>query len=330
MARAIVAGAPYSSTKYRSRSYDRALRRELAEGVQLVVVDHAQMHFALDTARTALPPVVFVAHNGEGPLYSRLAGAASGRVSRWVYSREARLLERIEAQLAGRAREVWALSQADAAYFGVLCPSAKVRTLEVAPSFSDPLPRHAPAYDVAVLGSWSWRANHAGLAWFLEQVVPLLRDELTVAVAGPGSEELSGQHPKITGYGIVPDAREFLSRGRVVAVPSVQGGGTQVKTLDGIATGLSVVATPAAVRGLADLPATVAVADQPSGFAHELLRLVAAADGEPLREEAAAWSRARSARLRADVARWVNELAGDGPHVDSPPVSAQRSRTRPG
>jgi glycosyltransferase involved in cell wall biosynthesis len=330
LTRALVSRAPYSSTKYRSRAYLRAFRRALDHGADLVVVDHVQMHFALDVAGTASAPVVFVAHNADGPLYHELAAAASGPLSRWVNSREERLLGRIETQLADHARQVWTLTDGDASYFRSLCPAAEVRTLEVASSFSEFPHQCATAYDVALIGSWSWKANQAGLEWFLDEVVPLLGDELTIAVAGAGSEGLGGRHPQIAGHGVVPDAREFLARARVVAVPSLTGGGIQVKTLDAIATGIPVVATPVAVRALADLPATVAVAEQPSGFARELRRLAAAADREHLGEEAAAWSRARSARLKAGVARWVDELAGDGAPIEPSLVGTQRSRTRTG
>jgi hypothetical protein len=330
MARAVMGRSPYSSTKYRSQSYNRALNCALDEGADLVVIDHAQMHFALDRLDGAIPPVVFIAHNAEAALYKDLAAAATGRTGRWMYAREARLLDRIETRLAGRARQLWTLTEADAAYFLELCPAADVRTLEVPSSFLGSGRRTALAYDVAVLGSWSWKANRAGLAWFVEEVVPLLPDELTIAVAGAGSEQLGFRHRPITGHGVVADAQEFLSRARVVAVPCVAAGGMQVKMLDAIATGRSVVATSRAARGLADLPATVAIADQPAAFAREIGRLVAGDKQEPPTRQATDWSRARSAQHKADVARWADELARDGAGLEPALVGTKRSRTRRG
>jgi glycosyltransferase involved in cell wall biosynthesis len=247
-----------------------------------------------------------------------------------VNAREARLIGRVEAQLAERARQVWALTDADAAYFRSLCPGADVRTLRVAPSFDGPPPAAAPAYDVGLIGSWSWRANRAGLDWFLEQVVPELGAGLTVAVAGAGSEAVRGLTPRIEAHGVVPDAREFLARARVVAVPSVQGGGIQVKTLDAIAVGTPVVATPVAVRGLDDLPPTVAVTGDAAAFAGELRRLAAAPDRAALREQALAWSRARRERLESDVAGWAGELATkEVARAEPALVAQQRSAPRP-
>jgi glycosyltransferase involved in cell wall biosynthesis len=330
MARALATRVPYSSAKYRSGAYLRAVRDQLDRSADLVVVEPVQPGFALEAVGDAGPPVVFIPHNAEGSLYGDLAAEAGGPFGRWVNAREARLIGRVEVQLAERARQVWALTDADAAYFRSLCPAADVRTLRVAPSFDGPPPPAAPAYDVGLIGSWTWRANRAGLDWFVEQVVPQLGAELRIAVAGAGSEQLRGLDPRIEAHGVVPDAREFLARARVAAVPSVQGGGIQVKTLDAIAIGIPVVATPVAVRGLDNLPPTVAVTGEAGEFARELRRLAAAPDRAGLRDRALAWARARRERLESDVAGWAGELAGQEVARAEPALVAQRgSAPRP-
>jgi glycosyltransferase involved in cell wall biosynthesis len=100
-----------------------------------------------------------------------------------------------------------------------------------------------------------------------------------------------------------------MSRARVVAVPSVAGGGVQVKTLDAVACGVPVVATRVATRGLRDLPASVAVTDDGAMFAEQLARFAAAPDPDRLREEAADWSRARRQALEESVVSWIADLA---------------------
>src|SRR4029077_15790218 len=104
--------------------------------------------------------------------------------------------------------------------------------------------------DVAVLGTWTWSANRAGLKWFLGEVCPHLPPWLAVEVAGAGSEALEGSAPGVRMRGRVPEVMPFLQRARVVAVPSVRGEGVQINTLDAIASGRAVVATPIATRGI--------------------------------------------------------------------------------
>jgi glycosyltransferase involved in cell wall biosynthesis len=306
MARALVERAPYSSAKYRSRAYDRAVRAALARRPAAVFVDHAQSGFAVRHVNGLRPPLVFLAHNAEGDMYAKAVDGSGSR--RWANRREARRIGAMEAHLARRARQVWVLTDDDARYFRELCPDADIRTLEVASMIADGPSPGPPSCDVALIGTWNWGPNAKGLEWFSADVVPLLPPAMRVEVAGAGAEWLVGRHANVSVRGFVPDANAFMSAARVVAVPSVAGGGVQVKTLDAVACGVPVVATRMATRGIEGLPESVAVTDDAAEFAASLERLAVDADREGLRKEALEWSRARREQLAATVAGHVSEL----------------------
>lgn len=305
-ARALAARAPYMTTKWRSREYLRAIRDALAERPRAVIVDHAGLHSVVDDVLAGDAPFVHLAHNAEAEMYASLALAA-GAAGRAVYTREARLVRSVETDFARAARQVWTLTAHDAGYFRSLSDGADVRELPVASALAALPEPIEPRCDVALIGTWSWHANAHGLRWFVDQVLPSLGD-LTVEVAGRGADWLRGRHPNVTVRGVVPDAREFMATARVVAVPSTEGGGVQLKTLDAIACGLPVVATAFATRGLGELPQSVAVADEPAAFAGELRRLARDPARYAARDAAIAWSRARSERVAANVASWIGEL----------------------
>jgi hypothetical protein len=317
-ARALATRTPYSTTKWRSRAYLRAVDEALGEGPGAVIVDHAGLHVVAPPADRSGARSVFLAHNAEGEMYARLAAAAGTRAGRSVYAREARLIREVETQLATRSRQVWTLTESDADYFRAISPAADVRTLEVASPLCEPVDAAGPEYDVALIGTWNWRANAHGLEWFADEVVPRLPAGMTVEVAGRGADWLQGRHPNVAVRGVVPDAQRFMSKARVMAVPSVEGGGVQVKTLDAIASGVPVVATRVATRGLHGLPASVAVAEGAADFAENLRSLAAEPGRDALRAEAVAWSRARRERLDANVASWVGELTGGEPEPRQP------------
>ena len=113
--------------------------------------------------------------------------------------------------------------------------------------------------------------------------------------------------------GVVPDAAEFLSKARVIAVPAVSGRGLQIKTIDAIASGIPVVATRHAARGLSELPPSVAVAETARDFAAHIRQFVAEPQRERPNRAALAWSRARQQRLEGSVAEWVKELSVRAP-----------------
>jgi glycosyltransferase involved in cell wall biosynthesis len=153
--------------------------------------------------------------------------------------------------------------------------------------------RPGDVYDVATIGSWTWDANAAGLRWFVDQVVPLLAAGTRVGVAGAGAAEITAGNPNVTYEGRVPDARQFLAKGRVVVVPSVAGAGVQIKSVDAIGTGLPVVGTSLAMRGIDTPPATVQIADEPEGFAQALREQLSSPPDQSDREDAEAWARER-------------------------------------
>ena len=310
MARGLVRRRPYSVAKYVSRAMRIAVERHLsAERPALVVVDHAQMGWLLPRGGFGVPHV-HVAHNVEHALYAQLASRRGGPWSR-VHAREATLIERIEHRLCESAAGVWALTLDDAQTLGALGGRSRAFALPAttgAGTYADDV-MPEPACDVTVLGSWTWDANARGLRWLLDDVLPALPRPLSIEVAGAGSLELAGGHAGVVARGRVPDALEFLRRGRVVAVPSVEGAGVQVKTLDAIAAGRPVVASELALRGIDDPPATVLGAADAGSFA----RALAQAAGDPgmgAADEAARWTTARRERFVADVAAAADAAAG--------------------
>ena len=129
----------------------------------------------------------------------------------------------------------------------------------------------------------------------------------SIAVAGAGADWLRGLHRGIEVVGLVPDAADFLAESRAVAVPAVAGRGVQVKTLDAIASGLPVVATSTAVRGLSGLPASVTVADDPDAFAENLVTAVRHRATADLRDDAVRWSHERRRRFEASIAQGTRQ-----------------------
>jgi len=314
---------PYSMAKYRSRRYRRVMRETLERlKPGLVVVEHAQMAWVVP--RTGVrAPIVYLAQNVEHHLY-REAAVTSRQPIRWLNHREAQRMIEVERRLVGHATCVWTLSSADAEALSQLAPCSPPLTFALTPPMVSSPQEVAKMQDVGILGTWTWAANAAGLKWFCERVYPLLSDAVSIAVAGAGAEKIAEDRPNVTRWGRVPDSIRFLGSARVIAVPSVAGSGVQVKTLEAIATGQPVVATPVALRGIPDPPPTVRVADQPAEFAASLLAMLDSPPGPIASRAAQEWAAQRRAGFRTAVATAVAELdAASDPqraaHATHPP-----------
>ena len=304
LAKALMLRLPYSVTKYRSRRYRRTVSDTIAEvEPDLLICDHAQ-------ASAGLPgnldiPLIYLAHNVEHRLYRDAAARSRGPL-RLLNRREARRMFALERDLADRAQEIWALTEADGLFLEALAGDL-VRVFALPPTAATPGPAD-PQHDLVMLGTWTWRANAEGLRWFVDEVHPLLPAGTTVAVAGRGAETVVGERPGVCCTGYVEDPLAFLAAGRVVVVPAVAGEGIQVKTLDAIAAGRPTVATSLALRGIDSPPGTVRVADEPEAMAAAISELLRTPPASEPASEAVRWVK----RRRADFETALSAVDGPG------------------
>ena len=299
LAKALALRLPYSVAKYRSRRYRRMVRAAITElKPDLLILDHAQASAGLPDGDLEVP-MIYLAHNIEHRLY-RDAAARRRAPLAWLNRREARRMLALERDLAARAREVWALTEKDGCALEEL-GAGPVRVFALPPTEAPPAPAES-RHDVVMLGTWTWQPNEAGLRWFIDEVLPLLPDGTSIAIAGRGSEAAAGKHPNVSCTGYVEDPLAFLAAGRVVVVPAVAGEGIQIKTLDAIAAGRPTVATSLALRGIDSPPATVRVADDPEAMAAAIAGLLRAPVGSEPDPEAVTWVGRRRADFEAALA----------------------------
>lgn len=223
-------------------------------------------------------PSVYVAHNVEHRSAAENARSATRALERYLFHREHRCLEWLETALCRRARHVFALSETDRAELA----EGKGVSSSVLPLVTDiapPPPTHRAqaTHDIGLIGTWTWQPNRVGLTWFLDEVVPHLGPDVTIAIAGNLGEKPPVNHPGLRFMGRVEDARAFIRGSGVVALASRGGTGVQLKTIETFEMGLPSVATSSALRGVAAIPANCTAADDPKAFAEALIRQVEAA-----------------------------------------------------
>lgn len=309
MMSALLTGRPYSCEKYVSAAYRHKLQTLLVTNPRsLVVIDHAQAAFLVaDLPRSQ--NLVFVAHNVESELYGAQKASQVSRLRGWLVARESKLIGALEMGLASRARQTWVLTEHDAATFKRSASNSSVIRCDLpglARTASQPL-AFDDCWDIGLIGTWTWGANAQGLRWFMERVVPLLPGGLRIAVAGKGADGIV--QPPVNCLGFVPDAMEFMRSSRVVCIPSVAGGGVQIKTIDAIASGRPIVATSIALRGIEAPPNSVVVCDDPERFAACILGRISTLDRYS--QEAVEWACARGKHFEAQIRNLIGQICNE-------------------
>ena len=130
-------------------------------------------------------------------------------------------------------------------------------------------------------GAVTYFANLDAVRYFVRDVLPLVRGQrpdvsflVTGSTEGADTGDLACV-PGVTFAGCLPDIDEAISESAVCVVPLRMGGGTRLKVLQAMALGTAVVSTSKGIEGLDVEPERhVLVADSPSAFAAQVLRLL--------------------------------------------------------
>lgn len=140
----------------------------------------------------------------------------------------------------------------------------------------DPVP-----HSIIMTGDFGYPPNWDGALYFYQDVFPIIREQVPEAQLWlVGREPVQAildlqEDPAVTVTGWVDDLRTYLQRASVSIVPIRIAAGMQNKIVVSMASGVPVVATPAAnegIRGRAD--EEIVLADEPAAFAGAVVRLL--------------------------------------------------------
>jgi polysaccharide biosynthesis protein PslH len=204
---------------------------------------------------------IYDAHNAEFLLQRRFSKTAASPYLR-LYSRlQWRRLERFERRLVQDSRLTVAVSQHDANQLSALAGEGGL--VQVIPNgidtaaypFTAPGPEQAA--NLLFLGKLDFRPNAESAEWFVRTVLTPLFESVpearlfAVGASPPRWLVHAGQHDDriaVTGY--VADERPYLARSAALVLPMRTGGGTRLKALIAMASGLPIVSTRLGMEGL--------------------------------------------------------------------------------
>lgn len=176
---------------------------------------------------------------------------------RWVYALEGRRLLAWERRIAHEFSHSLLCTEAEVADFRALIPGASVSFLGNGVDLDYFAPGHAvPEEDFLVFtGVMDYAANVDAMVWFCAEVLPRIREQrpgVRLAIVGSrpnAAVQRLAELPGVTVTGRVPDVRPWLGRATVFVAPLRLARGIQNKVLEAMASGVAVVASPAAFRG---------------------------------------------------------------------------------
>lgn len=268
-------------------------------------------------AARSWPVTIFDAHNAVWTIVERmrqnavlplkpLAGLETQRVKRY----EGMIVQNFDHTLAVTEPDRQSLLQAVAA-FTHGAPQPRPPRVTVVPIAVDSaglpaIARQPGSTNLMTLGTLHYPPNADGIRWFLQEVFPLVRQQVsqaTLTIVGKNPprdflEAASSQPQSLTVTGYVTDLVPFIQQAALMVVPVRAGGGMRVRILEAFARAMPVVTTTVGLEGIDARPGEdVLVADTPQDFASAVVRLLGdaglqarlAANGRRLAESRYDW-----------------------------------------
>lgn len=185
-------------------------------------------------------------------------------------------LESFELSVLKKAKTTWDISLDDLRYW----KDRGIENIEWLPPFADQnlieqlqTVQSEPEYDLVYLGNLYTPNNIEGVSWFLQKVLPIISEKRKANLLLAGAKP----HLKIrrlseaegtTLLANAPGVAETYARGRVLINPILAGSGVNVKSVEMLFSGKTVVTCPQGAAGLpADTRAYFQVAKTPEEFA---------------------------------------------------------------
>lgn len=231
-----------------------------------------------------LGPCVLFQHNVEAMIWKRHAETQSSTLTRAYFSGQYGRMLRFEREVCRTVKSIIAVSDVDAAdmreKYGVSRIAAVPTGVDV--DYFAPEGRPSPSTDLVFLGSMDWMPNIDGVQWFVNEILPLIRNkrpQCSLAIVGrtpdAAIQQLRQKDSKIHVTGTVPDVRPYLWGSAVSIVPLRIGGGTRLKIYEAMAAKIPVVSTTVGAEGLdISKDENIRIADSPVEFADNCLALL--------------------------------------------------------
>lgn len=300
------------------------------EGIDIVHANDLGTALAMPVDVDALR--VYSSHNVEYRIIDGDRTASSSRVRQLFAALESQKVRREERQVWSSVDLTLAVSEFDAA----IIEAEGNGSVRLCPNGTDPAPCAAPRtrrpeepLRLLFVGSAAYSPYERGLAWFVSNVLPLVRRRHDVVFDVVGQKPQRPVEAKGVRYhGFVDSIGPWYEAADIVVVPVFEGSGTRLKLVEAAVRRRPVVTTELGAQGLPLMEGRDFLqAESPEEFAAAIERVIADPEGTGAMVDAAAravehllWP-----NISADLARLYRELLAtraraDVHRADAPPV----------
>jgi sugar transferase (PEP-CTERM/EpsH1 system associated) len=274
----MIFGKPWTLGYFANPNMQAALTKELQKNCYDLVFAYSSSVAPYAESLEGLPRILdFV--DSDASKWRQYAKTRSAP-SKWLYYFEWKKLEKYETKLISDFNYSIFVSKREAGHLAEHTESEKLCFIQngVDLDYFSPVQRIGPCKSIIFTGAMDYFPNVDAVRFFALEVLPIVRSSIPdarfiIAGSNPSREvRMLADLPGVAVTGTVKDIRPYIADAGVAVVPVKISQGIQNKILEALASGLPVVATRAALDGMAstkDLP--VAEANDARSFAEHVI-----------------------------------------------------------
>ena len=200
--------------------------------------------------------IVMRAHNLEYEIWENLISETTNPIKKLYLMIMTSRLKSFEIDCLKQYDLLVSISQTDHQKYLRIAPTLKSHCCPVGLDLEEYNSSNKLVRDLFFIGSLDWAPNVYGLKWFLEKVLPLVRNQypdIQFHIAGRNVKDqldYLNQDKNIIVHGEVLNAIDFMQDHGIMIVPLFSGSGIRVKILEGLALGKSIVTTSKGKEGI--------------------------------------------------------------------------------
>ena len=178
-ARLLMAGQPFTIYKY----FYPVVYRRYAELLQSAAFDLIVCDFLVPAPLIdwkTPPPKILFTHNVEAEVWARHDKVATNPLMKLACWLESSALQRAERRYVQLADYVLAVSENNRASFAPYVDPSRIAVIPTGVDTEYFTPTHEPEQPntMAFTGSMDWRPNEDGVAYFVDKILPLIREQI--------------------------------------------------------------------------------------------------------------------------------------------------------
>ena len=273
---------PYVAMKFKNKEMFEMIDQNFCEGQywDLVFIDYLNMNIYADYIRgkyrSQFNKMIFKDHNLEYEIVKQESDSSSG-LKKAILSFEWKRTLRYEVKAIAAADLTFSVCQSNREFLAqynscawTMLPTYKISSVRRELSTEN---------SIFYMGNLSWKPNMEGVSWFVEKVLPLIREQIpdaTLTIVGSGpNEKLFCEVDGVNYRGYVKDISEIYSDMKVFIVPLFEGSGIRIKILEAFDNEIAVVSTSLGCKTImAEHGRELFIADQEKEFADAVNRLL--------------------------------------------------------